>query len=164
MNTAVALSDELQMLRDSISVKLARNVRQGYEKDQHTRGMYRDGVKLNVERNRLLTESYKVTEGEPMVLRRAKALSHILRNMSIFIVPNSRIVGHSGSTPDDLYYPIEINWQSPWRALNSDDARNLLDDESRAEMKEIVEYWKGKTLSDIRKEAFKGDLEKFFKY
>jgi formate C-acetyltransferase len=152
------------MLRDSISVKLARNVRQGYEKDQHTRGMYRDGVKLNVERNRLLTESYKVTEGEPMVLRRAKALSHILRNMSIFIVPNSRIVGHSGSTPDDLYYPIEINWQSPWRALNSDDARNLLDDESRAEMKEIVEYWKGKTLSDIRKEAFKGDLEKFFKY
>ncbi|MBM4331330.1 MAG: hypothetical protein FJ117_08930 [Deltaproteobacteria bacterium] len=164
MNKAVALSDELKMLRDSISVKLARNVRQGYEKDQHTRGMYREGVKLNVERNRLLTESYKATEGEPMVLRRAKALSHILKNMSIFIVPNSRIIGHSGSTPDDLYYPIEINWQSPWRALNSDDARNLLDDESRAEMKKIVEYWKGKTLSDIRKKAFKGDLEKFFKY
>ena len=164
MNSAVELKDELKMLRDSISVKLARNVRQGYEKDQNTRGMYRDGIKLNMERNRLLTEAYKATEGEPMVIRRAKALSHILRNMSVFIVPNSRIVGHSGSTPHDLYYPIEINWLSPWRALNSEDAKNLLTDEGRAEFKEIIEYWKGKTLSDIRKEAFKGDLEKFFKY
>jgi len=158
------VSDDLQMLRQSVSVKLSRNVRQGYQKDENTRGMYRSGVKLNVERNRLLTESYKATEGEPMVLRRAKALSHILRNMSIFIVPNSRIVGHSGSTPNDLYYPIEVNWKSPWRAMNSDDARNILDDEGRAEMEKIIEYWKGKTLSDLRKNVFKGDLEKYFKF
>ena len=164
MNIALESSDELKMLRESISVKVARNVRQGYEKDESTRGMYRGGVKLNVERNRFLTESYKATEGEPMVLRRAKAISHILRNMSIFIVPNFRIVGHSGSTPDDLYYPIEVNWKSPWRAMNSDDARNILDDEGRAEMEKIVEYWKDKTLSDLRKKTFKGDLEKYFKY
>jgi pyruvate formate-lyase/glycerol dehydratase family glycyl radical enzyme len=158
------LSEEIKMLRESISVKLARNVRQGYEKDQPERGMYREGVRLNVERNRLLTESYKATEGQPMVLRRAKALSHILRNMSTFILPNSRIVGYSGSTPHDLYYPIEVNWKSPWRALNSDDARHLLDEEGRTEMEEIFEYWKGKTLSDLRKNAFEGDLEKYFKY
>jgi len=164
MGTAVESSDELKMLRDSVSVKLARNVRQGYEKDESTRGMYRGGVKLNVERNRFLTESYKATEGEPMVLRRAKAIAHILRNMSIFIIPNSRIVGHSGSTPDDLYYPIEVNWKSPWRAVNSDDARNILDDEGRAEMEKIVDYWRGKTLSDLRKKAFRGDLEKYFQY
>ena len=84
--------------------------------------------------------------------------------MSIFIVPNSRVVGHSGSTPDDLYYPIEVNWKSPWRAMNSDDAKNILDEKGRSEMEEIVEYWKGKTLSDLRKKAFKGDLEKYFKY
>ena len=160
----VDFSTDLRMLKESVSVKLSRNVRQGYQKDENTRGMYRSGVKLNVERNRLLTESYKATEGEPMVLRRAKALSHILRNMSIFIVPNSRIVGHSGATPNDLYYPIEINWKSPWRAMNSDDARNILDDEGRAEMEKIIEYWKGKTLSDLRKNAFKGDLEKYFTF
>ena len=158
------LSDELRALRQNVSIKVARNVRQGYEKDEHKRGMYRTSIKLNIVRNRLLTESYKATEGEPMVLRRAKALSHILRNMSIFIVPNSRIVGHSGATPNDLYYPIEINWKSPWRAMNSDDARNILDDEGRAEMEKIIEYWKGKTLSDLRKNAFKGDLEKYFTF
>jgi formate C-acetyltransferase len=159
-----ALSDELQMLRDSVSVKLARNVRQGYEKDDNMRGMYRENVRLNVERNRLLTESYRATEGEPMVLRRAKALAHILRNSTIFIQPNARIVGNSGTTPDELYYPIEVNWKSPWRALNSEDARGLLDDAGRAEMEEIIGYWKGKTLSDLRKQSFKGDLEKYFKY
>ncbi|MCP4755385.1 MAG: hypothetical protein GY866_31360 [Proteobacteria bacterium] len=158
------LSEELQMLRDSVSVKVARNVRQGYEKDDNTRGMYRSNIKLNVERNRLLTESFKATEGEPMVIRRAKALAHILRNMTVYIVPHARIVGHSGPTPDELYYPIEVNWKSPWRALNSDDARDILDDDGRAEMEEIVDYWKGKTLSDLRKRAFKGDLDTYFRF
>jgi formate C-acetyltransferase len=158
------LSDDLRMLRESVSIKVARNVRQGYQDDENVRGMYRTSIKLNVVRNRLLTESYKATEGESMVLRRAKALAHILRNLPVYVVPHERIVGHSGATPDELYYPIEVNWKSPWRAVNSDDAREILDDEGRAEMAESIEYWKGKTLSDLRKNAFKGDLEKYFKY
>ncbi|MEW6262994.1 MAG: pyruvate formate lyase family protein [Thermodesulfobacteriota bacterium] len=158
------LSDELRLLRESVSVKVARNVRQGYVKDEHTRGMYRTSIRLNVVRNRLLTEAYQATEGEPMVLRRAKALAHILRNLPVYIMPHERIVGHSGATPDDLFYPIEVNWKSAWRAMNADDAREILDDEGRAEMEEIFKYWKGKTLSDLHKNAFKGDLEKYFKY
>jgi len=158
------LSDELRMLRQSVSVKVSRNVRQGYQEDESERGMYRTSIKLNIVRNRLLTESYKATEGEPEVLRRAKALAHILGNMPVYIMPHERIVGHSGATPDELYYPIEINWKSAWRAMNSDDAREILDHEGRAEMEKIVEYWKGKTLSDLRKDAFEGDLEKYFKF
>ncbi len=38
---------------------------------------------LELERARLLTESYKMTEGFPMVLRRARGLSHILKNMTL---------------------------------------------------------------------------------
>ncbi len=158
------LSDDLRMLRESVSIKVSRNVRQGYEKDEHKRGMYRTSTRLNVVRNRLLTESFKATEGEPMIMRRAKTTAHILRNLPVYIMPHERIVGHSGATPDDLFYPIEVNWKSAWRAMNSDDAREILDDEGRAEMEKIVEYWNGKTLSDLRKNAFKGDLEKYFKY
>jgi len=158
------LSDDLRMLRQNVSIKVSRNVRQGYQKDEHERGMYRTSTRLNIVRNRLLTESYKATEGEPMVLRRAKALAHILRNLPAYIMPHERIVGHSGATPDDLFYPIEVNWKSAWRAMNSDDAREILDDEGRAQMEKIVEYWKGKTLSDLHKNAFKGDLEKYFKF
>ena len=38
-----------------------------------------------VERARLVTESYQATEGEPYILRRAKALRHLLEHMTIFI-------------------------------------------------------------------------------
>ena len=53
---------------------------------------YADGVKICVERPRLLTESYKETEGEPMVIRRGKAMAHILDNMTLFIQPWERVV------------------------------------------------------------------------
>jgi formate C-acetyltransferase len=99
-----------------------------------------------------------------MVLRRAKALAHILGNLPVFVTPYERIVGHSGESPDELYYPIEVNWKSTWRAINSDDAREILDHAGRAEMEKIFDYWKGKTLSDLHKMAFEGDLAKYFQF
>ena len=36
-------------------------------------------------RARLITESYKETENEPMIMRRAKAFAHILENIPIII-------------------------------------------------------------------------------
>ena len=50
--------------------------------------------KLDLERARLLTESYKQTENEPMTVRRAKALAHILDNMTIYIRSDEMIVGN----------------------------------------------------------------------
>lgn len=50
-------------------------------------------------RAKLLTESYKATEGEPMVTRRAEAFAHILRNIPIIIRDNELIVGSSTIAP-----------------------------------------------------------------
>lgn len=36
-------------------------------------------------RAKLITESYKETENEPMIIRRAKAFAHILENIPIII-------------------------------------------------------------------------------
>lgn len=63
---------------------------------------YRPGVKLCIERARLITESYKETEGEPMVLRRAKALAYLFENMTLYILPHERIVGNIASQPNRL--------------------------------------------------------------
>jgi pyruvate formate-lyase/glycerol dehydratase family glycyl radical enzyme len=52
---------------------------------------------LCVEKSRLLTESFKKTEGEPMVLRRAKALAHVLEHINIFIEDDELIVGNGAS-------------------------------------------------------------------
>lgn len=45
------------------------------------------------ERLRLVTESYRQTEGQPAVLRRARALAHILAHNTIHLYPEDRIAG-----------------------------------------------------------------------
>ncbi len=54
-------------------------------------------LNIFLERSLLYIESYKKTEGEPVIIRRAKALRHILKNMTIRIDPDEIIVG--GRTP-----------------------------------------------------------------
>ena len=48
---------------------------------------YRPCVKLCIGRARLITESYKQTEGEPIILKRAKALVHCPDNWTLYILP-----------------------------------------------------------------------------
>ena len=50
-------------------------------------------------RAKLITESYKETEGEPIITRRAKAFAHILHNIPIVIRDNELIVGSSTIAP-----------------------------------------------------------------
>ncbi len=52
-----------------------------------------------VERARLITESYKATEGEPYILRRAKGLKYLLEHMTIFIDEEELIVGNHAAKP-----------------------------------------------------------------
>jgi formate C-acetyltransferase len=47
-----------------------------------------------VERAQLITASYRETEAQPMIIRRAKALEKILGGMTVFIQPDEIIVGN----------------------------------------------------------------------
>jgi formate C-acetyltransferase len=53
-------------------------------------------IRLNVERAQLFTESFRKTEGKPIVLRWAEALSHILKSHSIHIGNEEIVVGSAG--------------------------------------------------------------------
>lgn len=154
-----------ERLNEKISIKAVRNVRRGQETEKGQK-IYRPGVKVCLERNRLLTESYKMTDGEPIVIRQAKALEHILLNMTIYIRDWEKIVGNYASSPDAVFWPIEQNWKSVHRLLHDDEGKALIDDKGRKELDRIVEYWNGKTVSDLRKKAFAGspDLEKYWVY
>ena len=54
---------------------------------------------LCIERGLLVTEAYASYVADPMVLRRAKALAHILDSMSIYIEEGELIVGNHASAP-----------------------------------------------------------------
>ncbi|MDY6934630.1 MAG: hypothetical protein SVZ03_10475 [Spirochaetota bacterium] len=47
-------------------------------------GIYSPGVKIDLERAGLFTKSWKETEDEPIMMRRAKAVANVLDNIIIF--------------------------------------------------------------------------------
>ena len=47
-----------------------------------------------IEQARIITRSYKATEGQPRCIRRAKALKASLEEITIRIEPDERIVGN----------------------------------------------------------------------
>ncbi|MBW2411921.1 MAG: hypothetical protein JRF72_19165, partial [Deltaproteobacteria bacterium] len=151
-------------LRKNIASKAVRNVQRGYTEDEKTRGLFRPEIKLDLQRSRLMTESFKQTDGQAMVLRRAKALAHVLNNMGIFIRDWERIVGYQTSSPEGLFHPIDMNWKSVQRLVNSEGGKTLLNAAEREELDELCEYWKGKCMSDRHQDLFEGDLARYWKY
>jgi len=155
----------VELLKSKLVSKAVRNVRRGYEEDEVARGMYRPEVKLDLQRSRLLTESYKETDGEPVVIRRAKALANILTKMDIYILDWERIVGNHAAVPEGLYYGIDMNWRSVKRIVSGKEGHTLLDDTGRAELGELCKYWDGKSMSDRQQNLFTGDtLGKYWQY
>ena len=63
------------------------------------------------ERGKLVTESYKATEGEDANIRQAKALAHILENYPVYIREDELIVGSVTPTPRGcLWFPEICDW------------------------------------------------------
>ena len=151
-------------IKSKLVIKAVRNVRRGYQDEEAARGMYRPGIKLDLQRSRYLTESYKQTDGLPMVMRRALAFANILKKLDIYIQDWERIVGNAVSFPQGLYFGIDMNWRSVKRVISGKEGQGLLDEEGKAELSELIEYWKGKSMSDRQQETFTGDILKYWKF
>jgi formate C-acetyltransferase len=119
--------------------------------------------KLDLERARLITESYKQTENEPMTLRRAKALAHILDNMTIYIRPDEMIVGNYARDKDSVPFYPEFAWKwivrdtAPGQVYSS-----MLTDEGRKELREICDYWGNCSLHHRLRGYLPDDLKEVF--
>ncbi|MBN1473724.1 MAG: hypothetical protein JW914_03835 [Syntrophaceae bacterium] len=153
-----------EKLRKKVVSRAIRNIKRGNADDDSKRGMFRPEIRLDLQRSRLMTQSYKETEGEAMVVRRAKALSNILNKMGIFIRDYERIVGYQTADPNGIFHPIEQNWKSPLRLAKSAAGKTLLDAAGRRELKKLCDYWKGKSISDRHQEILPEHLKKYWTY
>ncbi len=156
--------DRVKELRKKVVSRGIRNVKRGTLDDDPRRGMFRPEIRLDLQRSRLFTESFKETDGQPMVLRRAKALAHLLRHMDIFIRDHERIVGYQTADPNGIYHPIDQNWRSVLRLVNSEAGKTLLDEAGRRELEELCRYWQGKSMSDRHQAALPPDLYQYWTY
>jgi len=117
------------------------------------------------ERAIIITESYRRTEKEVPVIRRAKALRDILAKISIYILDGELIVGNQASKPlaAPFFPEYAVNWLKeeldtlPERSGD----RFLVDEETKKQLRNVFQYWQDKThhervyaaLPDIVKEA-----------
>ena len=104
-------------------------------------------------RAKLITESYKETEGEPIITRRAKAFAHILHNIPIIIRDNELIAGSSTIAPRGCQTFPEFSYEWLEAELDTVATRTAdpfeIAEETKAELKEADKYWKGKTTSEL---------------
>lgn len=115
------------------------------------------------ERALLVTEAYQRTEGYPAILRRAEALSNVLRNMTIYIDAQELIVGNQASRPRSAPVFPEYSWRWILEELDSFEHRPSdrfeIDQAKKRELREVLQYWKMKTVQD-RAEALQPELVK----
>ncbi len=107
-----------------------------------------------IERARLVTESYKKTETEPMIIRRAKALANVLENQTIFIHKDQLIAGVQASKlrSSPLFPETEANYLKKEIDLfeKREQDRLIVPADVRKELlEEILPYWKGKCIDEI---------------
>ncbi|MCI8688743.1 MAG: hypothetical protein HFF87_00320 [Oscillibacter sp.] len=104
------------------------------------------------ERGRIITDSYRSTEGEDPVIRRAIALRDILDKMSIVIDENELIIGNHATMENaaPLFPEFSINFLV--KELDEFETRPydrfFVTEETKSLIREIAPYWRGRTHED----------------
>ncbi len=129
------------------------------------KGMRKEKPKITVERARLMTESFRETEGKPVALRWALALENVLHNIDIHILDEELIVGRCG--PPGRYGILYPELRGAWLEKGIDsfptrkEGRFSITDEDIDVVKEtILPYWKGRTIFEINYDLLPEDTRK----
>ncbi len=114
------------------------------------------GAEFTVDHQRacLVTESYTAHEDQPQIIKTARALEHVLKNVRIQIHKDELIVGEMAaplkSAP--IYPEFSYDWimdeicHHPWKDRLHD--TYTISRESEKSLKRIAPFWKGKTVEE----------------
>ncbi len=115
--------------------------------------LYATMPEIEADRAVLITESYKETEGMPVIERRAKALSHILHNIPIIIRDQELIIGSATKAPRGCQTFPEYSYTWLEDELDTVETRTadpfFVSDSTKKKLQEVNVYWKGKTNCEL---------------
>ena len=115
--------------------------------------LFKGKPQVEWERAALVTESYKATENLPTVLRKAKALEHVLHNLPIVIRDNELVVGNLTKAPfsTQAFPEYSYKWlldEFETLGLRKGDVFEI-SEESKSKLREAFAYWDGKTVNEL---------------
>jgi pyruvate formate-lyase/glycerol dehydratase family glycyl radical enzyme len=117
---------------------------------------------LCTEKARLITESYRTTEGEPAIIRNAKAYAHMLVNFPVLIDDDELFVGegaskHWGAELD----PFLGQWKEEDIRSAAEDGIISVEEDEWSQIRELGQYWETRCAEYLQSKVFN---EKLFGY
>lgn len=115
--------------------------------------LYANLPEIEADRALILTKIYKETEGEPIIVRRAKAFRAICEELPITIRPDELIVGSNSIAPRGCQVFPEYSYE--WLESEFDTVAKRsadpfsISEETKSKLHEVYQYWGGKTTSDL---------------
>ncbi len=108
----------------------------------------------SVEQAKLITGSYRETEGQPRILRRAHALVSAMEKIGIRVEPEELIVGNRTSgVRAGVVFPESgsawVNREFETLPTRAQDTFAVRAEDVRIFREEIYPYWQGKSLEDV---------------
>lgn len=101
---------------------------------------------ISLERARLLTASWRETEGLPVPIRRARAFKKIVTEIPIFIDDDQLLTGNYGSRPMAAEWRPEVTVEWVLKRFEAEIGTMKIRNEDVPHMKEIAEYWEDKAI------------------
>ncbi len=106
-----------------------------------------------IERARYFTESFRATEGEPQVLRMAKAFRNYMEKVTLVLDESDLYAGYAGGKMlcSQLYPELSATYldEDAWDEASTFNINPVeISEEEIAELKGMAEYWHGQCLQD----------------
>ena len=104
------------------------------------------------QRAEIITDSFKRSEGEPIVIRRAKAFAEILDKMTVYIETDSLIIGNQAGA--NFAAPVFPEFSYDWVVGELDDFEHrsgdyfIVSEDTKERLRKLEDYWTGKTHKD----------------
>ena len=136
-----------------MSVQDFERIKKSDRIDRLKENLFKKMPVIEADRAVLLTESYKQTEGLPIVERRAKAFRHICENIPIIIRDEELVVGSATIAPRGCQVFPEYSYE--WLESEFDTVATrkadpfYISEETKDTLRKVYPYWKGKTSSDL---------------
>ncbi|MEW6439300.1 MAG: pyruvate formate lyase family protein [bacterium] len=113
-------------------------------------GVYNPGVKVDLESVGLLTEMYFSDQAkhDQQMMRRARALAHVLDNVPIFITDQAQLVGYVGSAPHRMMWYVLCSSMINQEVYNEPGIFEEPEEESLRKAAEIASAWAGEAAID----------------
>lgn len=115
--------------------------------------LYAKMPEIESARAKLITESYKMTEDKPIVMRRALAFEHILDNIPIIIREDELVAGSTTIAPRgcQTYPEFSYKWlESEFDTVATRKADPFyIAEQTKKDLLEADAYWEGKTTSEL---------------